>query len=109
VVFTAAPVDHHRLNPGERYHEGFGRAECLLNFTNCLDPILKVYPLQDSQLDHCLGEVGFHRRDLKSLGWQAEKIIERDVTCQVKSQHVIKKYHSQPQVMSLLVSHACFD
>jgi hypothetical protein len=109
VVFTAATIDHHWLNPGERLEHALNRAECLLNFTNLLDPALKAYPLTDPLLHHPLGQNGLSCFDRKKLGWQAEKVTERDVTCAVGAGHVIARYYSQPEVMCWMVPYVFFD
>lgn len=109
VVFTAATIDHHWLNPGERLEHAIDRAECLLTFTNIFDPALKAYPLNDPLLHHPLSQFGLTCFDRKKLGWQAEKITERDASLAVGCGHFAERYYSKPAVMNWLIRYVYFD
>lgn len=109
VVFTAATIDHHWLNPGKRFDRAIDRAECLLNFTNVFDPALKAYPLNDPLLHYPLGQFGLNCFDRKKLGWQTEKITERDVSLAVGCSHFIEAYFAEPAVINGLIPYVYFD
>lgn len=108
-VFTAATIDHHWLNPGERFDGAIGRVECMLNFTNLLDPALKAYPLNDPLLHHPLGQNGLICFDRWKLGDQAEKVRQRDVSVAVHCGHFVESYYAQPSVINRLIPYVYFD
>lgn len=109
VVFTAGAIDHHRLNPGQELDHAIHRVECLLNFTNCLDPAMQAYAFTEPLLTQPLGHVGFTCLDRIKLGGQAEKITRRDVTLAVGCGHVADKYFSRPEVMTPMIPYIFFD
>lgn len=108
-VFTAAAIDHHWLNPGEKYGCAINRIECLLNVRNQNDLVLKLYPLREPLLHHAIGQSGFRHRDLVRIGSQSQKLAELDVTHLVGTSHMIAKYAVHPQIRAAVVPYLYFD
>lgn len=109
VVFTAASIDHHWLNPGKELEHAIDRVECLLNFTNCLDPAMQAYGLNEPCLNPPLGRFGLTWLDRKKLGWQAEKVTDRNITFAVRCGHMAERYFSHPDVMCPMIPYIYFD
>lgn len=109
VVFTAASIHHSWLNPGQELEQAIDRVECLLNFSNCLDPAMQAYSLNASCLTPPLGRVGLTCFDRIKLGWQAEKVANRNVTLAVRCGHVAGRYFSRPEVMNPMIPYIYFD
>lgn len=108
-VLTAAAIDQHWLNPGERYGCALNRVECLLNVRNRTDMVLKLYPLRDPLLHHALGQAGLRRRDFLRIGAQSQKIAELDVTHLVGTGHMISRYSPHPQILATAIPYLYFD
>ncbi len=109
VVFGAAAIDHHWLNPGERFGCAINRMESMLNIRNSTDIALKLYPLREPLLHHALGRDGFHDSDLESIGWQTAKIAQWDVSHLVGMNHMIAGYARHPQIRATSSRYVYFD
>ncbi len=93
LVLTAAALDHHWLNPGERYERALPTTEFLLNVRNQFDFPLRVYSLRRPFSHEALGSTGFTRLDRHLLGANSARIGEIDVTTQVQSGHFWDHYY----------------
>lgn len=109
VVFGAAAVDHHWLNPGERYGNALTCVESLLNIQNQQDGALALYPLREPHLDHAAGQVGFLERDLQAMGAHRSKIRRLEVSHLVGLGHAIEWYARHPQIQSAYLPYVYFD
>lgn len=109
VVFGAAAIDHHWLNPGERFGCAINRMESMLNIRNSTDIALKLYPLREPLLHHALGRDGFHDSDLEAIGWQTAKIAQWDVSHLVGMNHMIAGYARHPQIRAFYSRYVYFD
>lgn len=109
VVFGAGGIDHHWLNPGEKYGCALNRVECLLNIHSRLDCVLNLYPFTDPLFHHAAGQIGFTKSDLKKLGGQSRKIRQYDVTHLVGTGHMIVKYAPYPQIRARAIPYLYFD
>jgi len=109
IVFGAAAVDHHWLNPGERYGFALKQTERLLNIQNHKDAALALYPLREPHLDHAVGQVGFRRSDLLSMGPHGAKIRHFEVSHLVGHGHSIDWYARHPQIRSAYLPYVYFD
>lgn len=98
VVLAAAAVDHHWLNPGERYGCALHRPECLLNLRSRHDSSLVLYPLRRPFSHRALAVAGFTKKDRRQLQWLAGKISEWDVTPWVRTGHIWPNYHQHPHI-----------
>lgn len=97
-VLIAAAIDHHWLNPGERYGRALCRTECLLNLRNGRDFPLVFYPLRKPLGHRSLARTGFTGKDRARLGWLNERAFEWDVTPLIGTGHVWPNYVRQPQI-----------
>ncbi|MCA9071533.1 MAG: hypothetical protein KDA84_21550 [Planctomycetaceae bacterium] len=109
VVLTAASINHQLLNPGKELEHAIDRVECLLNFTNCFDPALQAYALTEPCLIPPLGRVGFTCFDRMKLGWQADKVKNRNVSLAVGCGHMAGRYFTRPEVMQPMIPYIYFD
>jgi|GEM_PF-906816 len=107
-VFAAAAIDHHWLNPGERYGRALARTEALLNVRNSQDMALSLYPLSRPFGDAALGRRGFTRRDRQELGYWNTKIAEIEVSPDVRHGHVWAHYLHVPGLAHMLVPYVYF-
>ena len=103
VIMAAGAVDHDWLNPGKRYCLALNRVECLLNLRNQNDLALAWYPLTRPFAKRAIARSGLTARDLRSLGWNAQKVRQVDVTNRVGSAHQWPEYYSDPQVLGAIV------
>jgi hypothetical protein len=102
-VFAAAAIDHHWLNPGERYGRALYRAEYVLNLRNRKDLILGFYPLRKPFSHRALARAGFTRSDRRRMGCWNHKIAELDVTYLVGRHHMWEHYYSCPEIAQAIV------
>lgn len=102
-VFAAGALDHHWLNPGERYGNGLCRVEAIVNLNNRFDLPLTLYPLRRPFSNRALARAGFTWRDRRQMGWQVAKIHEIDVSQLIGSGHMWPNYYEQPQIARAIV------
>jgi len=108
-VFGAAAIDHHWLNPGEKYGLALSRVEQLLNIKNNTDYVLNLYPLRDPRLRRAFGQVGLSKRDVLLIGPLVGRIREFDATYLVGSSHLIEAYAPHPQIRSAYLPYVFFE
>lgn len=107
-VLAAAAIDHHWLNPGERYGRATWPVECLLNFRNRHDVALGAYPLRRPFSRAALARTGFTQDDVERLGWLSAKLAEADVTHLVGCGHIWPHYYSHPEIARAMVPYVYF-
>lgn len=93
IVFSAAAIDHHWLNPNQRFGRAFESAEAILNLRSRRDWALGLYPLRTSYSEPALGMVGLTPYDRFVLGDVANKFGEVDVTPIVGAGHTERAYY----------------
>ncbi|MDA1017599.1 MAG: alpha/beta hydrolase [Planctomycetota bacterium] len=108
-ILAAAAVDHHWLNPGERYDRALCVTECLVNLRNSLDLPLMLYPLRKPFGREALARRGFTRGDAARLGASLQKVHEFDVTRQVRTGHMWPHYYRRAEIAWLLIPYIHFD
>lgn len=108
VVLAAAAMDHHFLNPGNRYGCALNRVECVLNLRNRHDIALTVYPLHRPFARRAFGKSGLTQRDAQAMGWNAMKIREYDVTPYLGHLHYWPEYYSRPAILAAIIPYAHF-
>ena len=108
-VLAAAAMDHHWLNPGERYGRALCRAECLLNLRNRRDIALSIYPLRKPFSHRSLARAGFTTKDRTLMGIHAHKIGELEVTRQVDTGHMWPNYYRHPCIAHSIRPYLYFD
>lgn len=74
VVLLAAAVDHHWLNPDQRYSLALPRSERLLNVYNPQDFPLMLYSIRLPWAHEALGRRHFHSGDFEQLENHASKV-----------------------------------
>jgi len=109
VVLAAAAIDHHWLNPGERYGCTLSRTEALLTFRNRKDFILGFYPLRRPFSSRALDRTGFTAKDYYKLGNLADKTCVLDVDHLVGSRHMWPNYYSHDSIASAMVPYLYYD
>src|SRR5436305_10614317 len=77
-VLIAAAVDHHWLNPGERYGQALVVPERVLLMRNSRDATLGIYPLRKGVGPRALGQYGLGQDDRFILGSLGAKVDELD-------------------------------
>lgn len=108
-VFAAAGIDHHWMNPGDRFGLALTQVESLMNVYNDKDLALHFYPMQRWFADEALGEEGFRPRDLRALGWQACKLWQLNATRLLGFGHAWMYYYARPQIAAAVVPWVYFD
>lgn len=103
VVMAAGAIDHTWMNPGHRYGLALNRVECLLNLRNQNDPALAWYPLTRPFAKQAVARSGVTTRDLQTLGWNAQKVHQVDVTNRIGSTHQWPDYYSDPYVLGAII------
>ncbi|HET6328147.1 MAG TPA: hypothetical protein VFG04_25915, partial [Planctomycetaceae bacterium] len=79
-VLVAGALDHHWLDPGQRFDMALCRTESLLVLRNDHDIVLTFYPLRRPFSKRALGERGLSGRDVRRLGAMSSKVCVLDVT-----------------------------
>ncbi len=98
IVFVAAAIDAHWLNPGERYGNALCETEYLVNLTNRDDSALNYYAYRRMFSNEALATTGFTPSTLRALGHQAYKLGEIDVTPLIRRGHLWHHYVNRPQI-----------
>lgn len=101
-VFAAAAVDHHWLNPKDRYGCALPVTECIINLQNRKDMALAVYPLHRLFAGRALGRTGLIRRDVRKLGGESQKVVSVDVSDIEGHNHLWPGYFQSPEIMSTI-------
>ena len=109
IVLAAAAVDHHWLDPGEKYERALPRAECVVNLRNQEDLPLLFYPLNRPFAGRSLARVGFTGWDRRRLGGQNPKAIDYDVTANIGHAHLWPQYFSNPQILAIMAPYICYS
>lgn len=107
-VFLAAAIDHHWLDPHERYGRALCSAEALLNLRNRGDFPLTFYPLRKPFGRGALARTGFTNRDRRKLGNLNAKVRELDVTAIIGEHHMWLHYFRQPAIAMAIAPYVHF-
>ena len=89
VVFRAASIDHHWLNPNQRYGRALDSTEYFVNLQSRRDWALSLYPFRNGYSRPALGMTGFTPYDQVQLGSAVKKVRQIDVT------HIVGIRHSE--------------
>ena len=108
-VLVAGALDHHWMDPGQRFGLALCRTECLMYLRNDHDIVLSFYPLRKVFSRRALGESGLTRRDHERLGYLNSKVVELDVTNMVQLGHVWNHYYTHPELASAMEPFVYFD
>ena len=108
MVFLAAAIDHHWLNPHERYGQALCPVEALLNVRNRRDLPLRFYPLRRPFSHRALARTGFTKSDRRKMGPAVEKLAEVDVTHLVGRRHFWQYYYQHPEIAVAIAPYVFF-
>jgi len=108
-VLVAGALDHHWLDPGQRFGLALCRVECLLYMRNDHDIVLTVYPLRRIFSRRALGEKGLSRGDRDRLGYLNSKVVQLDVTQIIQSGHMWNHYYTHPELAAAIEPYIYFD
>lgn len=104
VVYGAAAIDHHWLNPNQRFGRAFHSVESILNMRTRNDWALDLYTFRSSYSAAALGDVGLTPSDRLILGDAAQhKYSEYDVTSIVGFGHTSRAYVSHMEISRTFV------
>lgn len=109
VVLAAAAIDHHWLNPDDRFGLALCQAEAVINLRNHADVPLQLYPLRRPISAQALAITGFTRGDRSTMGEQNLKIIDYNVADLVGVGHIWFHYYSQPRIADAIRHYVYFD
>jgi hypothetical protein len=109
VVLAAAAMDHHWLNPEDRFGRALCQTEAMINLQNHIDLPLLFYPLRRPISGKALAISGVTRRDRQSLGWHNQKIVDYSVTDLVGIGHIWENYYNQPMIADVIRHYVYFD
>ena len=98
VVLAAAAIDHHWLQPGERYGRALEPLEGLLNLRNSQDFALTLYPLRRPFGVESLGRRGFRTQDRTAFAPFLKKIRELEIAPLLGPGHTWPHYYGNPQI-----------
>lgn len=101
VVLAAGALDHHWLNPGQRYGLALNRVECLLNLRNQNDLPLAFYTLSRPFARRPIARLGITSKDSAAIGgYNAAKIRQVDVTNLLGGNHYWPYYYGNSQILA---------
>jgi hypothetical protein len=109
VVFMAGALDHHWLDPGERYSRALPRIDALLNVRNSQDWALAFYEWRRPFAGAALGKDGLYNDDRRRLGEMSGKIREVDVTRMLGTDHLWPSYIRRPEIATATVPYVYFE
>ncbi|MGE5192338.1 MAG: alpha/beta hydrolase [Deltaproteobacteria bacterium] len=108
-VLLAAAIDHHWLNPGDRYGQALMVPERVLLMRNSRDATLGIYPLRKGLGERALGRGGLGPDDRLVLGSLGPKVVEMDVAGFADWHHGFAHYHEQPALAAAMVPFVYFQ
>lgn len=108
-IFAAAAIDHHWLNPGERFGRAMNQIDQGLVLYNERDIALMLYPLRRLFSHRPLGLVGFDRTDRRLQNGRARKLTEVDVTPQVDTGHLWENYIAKRTIAAAMRPYLFFE
>lgn len=107
-VLIAAAIDHHWMNPGQRYGQSLLCPERVLLLRNGCDVTLGIYPLRIGSGERALGKYGLGPDDRWALGPLGMKVAEFDVAQYTSWHHSFDNYHERPELGAALVPYIYF-
>jgi len=109
VILAAGALDHHWLNPGQRYECALNSVECVLNLQNREDVALFAYPLIRPFGRRAIARAGLTNHDTRQLGYNSVKLRDVDVTDYVGHKHYWPNYYKSPNVVSTMLPYIYFQ
>jgi hypothetical protein len=109
VVYAAAAIDHHWLNPGQHFDKALCPPECVLNLRNRADLPLRFYCLHRPFSGSALATSGFTSWDRYQLGPLGAKLADTDVTDLLGDGHVWPCYINRPEIAAMIAPYVFFQ
>ena len=107
-ILAAAAIDHHWLNPDQRYGRALDVAEKVVNLRNHRDTVLRIYALRHPLSNKSLANVGFTYQDRLLMGRRSERVHELDVSEVVGSNHGWPYYYTRPEIAASVAEYVHF-
>ena len=108
-VFLAGAIDHHWLNPGQRYDRALYSTQGLLNLKNRIDPVLAIYPLRLPLLvRRPIGNLGMTSGDRRRIGPSSQKVLNIEVGKAIGFNHVWPLYFNNQRIAATLRNYVYF-
>jgi len=107
-ILAAAAIDHHWLNPDQRYGRAIDVAETVVNLRNHRDTVLKIYAFRHPLSNKSLANVGFTYQDRLLMGRRSERVHELDVSEVVGSNHGWPYYYARPEIAASVAEYVHF-
>lgn len=107
-IFAAAAIDHHWLNPDQRFGRATEAAEKVVNLRNHRDTVLRIYPLRHPLSNRALANVGFTAQDRMVMGSRSDRVTEFDVSGVVGANHGWPSYYARPEIARTVAEHVYF-
>ena len=121
VVLMAAAVDHHWLNPGQRYDGALSRIDRLLNLQNPNDLVLGLYSIRHPCATLAMGGPGLYWSDLSQLDVSQRAKIEQDdlsvlgdsleqddICLPIGTKHDVRCFYEHPDIQRKLKRYLFF-
>lgn len=109
VMTAAAALDHHWIDPDERYGHALDSVESLMNLRNYNDFWLRLYPVRLPIGRESLGRVGFNTRDQQSLGINYTKVRDVELSSMLGIRHIWPWFYNQPEIARALTPYLFFQ
>jgi len=108
-VLAAAAMDHHWLDPGQRYGMALNGTDSLLNIKNQTDIPLILYPFPMLLGHDSLGRGGFSWLDQYRLGDNFSKVRNVDVTFLIGLGHIWPRFHDHVEIAEALTPYLFYE
>lgn len=108
-VFLAGAIDHHWLNPGQKYDRALCSTQGILNLKNCADPALAIYPFRIPLFTRRpIGSLGMTNGDRRRTGPQSQKVIDFEVSEVIGSSHLWPHYFNSKRIAMTMKNYVYF-
>ncbi|MEP3481772.1 MAG: hypothetical protein ABJZ55_21195 [Fuerstiella sp.] len=108
-VFLAGAIDHHWLNPGERYDRALYSTQGILNLKNRSDPALAIYPLRLPLFTRRpIGNLGMTNADRRRIGPQSQKLVNFEVSAVIGHSHLWPYYFNSQRIAMTMRNYVYF-
>lgn len=108
-VFFAGAIDHHWLNPGQKYDRALNVTQGILNLKNCADPALAIYPFRLPLFTRRpIGSLGMTSRDRRNTGTQSQKVLDFEVSGVVGHSHLWPYYFNSKRIAMTMRNYVYF-
>lgn len=108
-VFLAGAIDHHWLNPGEKYDRALDTTQCILNLKNSGDPALAIYPFRLPLFTRRpIGSLGMTSGDRRKTGMRSQKVLDFEVSGVIGHSHLWPYYFNSKRIAMTMRNYVYF-